>query len=137
MKCKAITIHQPWAWAIAEGIKTVENRTWATSYRGPIAIHAGKSMASIEEGTRFIESLGYKVPTFGDEDFGAIIAVANLVDCVKVDEDPLGMFGVRDNPFAQGPVCWVLSDVRKLAEPVACNGKQGLWEVEVKCGTAA
>ncbi|MCU1592441.1 MAG: 8, gp08 [Frankiales bacterium] len=38
---KALTVRQPWAWAIATGAKTVENRTRGTAYRGPLAIHAG------------------------------------------------------------------------------------------------
>ncbi len=37
---KAITIWQPWASLIACGAKQYETRSWATSYRGPIAIHA-------------------------------------------------------------------------------------------------
>lgn len=39
---KAITIWQPWASLLAMGIKQYETRSWATSYRGPIAIHAAK-----------------------------------------------------------------------------------------------
>lgn len=38
---KALTVQQPWAWAIVHGGKDVENRTQAWSYRGPLAIHAG------------------------------------------------------------------------------------------------
>ncbi len=38
---KALTIRQPWASLIAHGVKTIETRSWKTSYRGPIAIHAG------------------------------------------------------------------------------------------------
>jgi hypothetical protein len=40
---RAITVRQPWAWAIVHGGKDVENRTRniAGSYRGPVAIHAG------------------------------------------------------------------------------------------------
>lgn len=38
---RALTIHGPWAWAIAAGHKTVENRSWTTNYRGTLAIHAG------------------------------------------------------------------------------------------------
>jgi hypothetical protein len=38
---KALTVQQPWAWAIIHGGKDVENRTQAWSYRGPLAIHAG------------------------------------------------------------------------------------------------
>lgn len=41
---RAMTVRQPWAWAIVHGGKLVENRTRniAGSYRGPVAIHAGK-----------------------------------------------------------------------------------------------
>ena len=38
---RALTIRQPWASLIAEGIKTVETRSWSTKYRGELAIHAG------------------------------------------------------------------------------------------------
>lgn len=37
---KAITLHQPWASFVALGVKAVETRSWATGYRGPLAIHA-------------------------------------------------------------------------------------------------
>lgn len=37
---KAITIWQPWASLIACGAKQYKTGSWATSYRGPIAIHA-------------------------------------------------------------------------------------------------
>lgn len=37
---KAITVKQPWASLIVAGIKDIENRTWATKYRGPLLIHA-------------------------------------------------------------------------------------------------
>lgn len=41
---KAITIRQPWASLIALGEKKIETRSWQTKYRGPILIHAGKSV---------------------------------------------------------------------------------------------
>ena len=37
---KALSIKQPWASLIAHGIKDIENRTWATKYRGKVLIHA-------------------------------------------------------------------------------------------------
>lgn len=40
----ALTVKQPWASAIMAGLKRVENRTWRTDYRGPLAIHAGSSI---------------------------------------------------------------------------------------------
>jgi hypothetical protein len=38
---KALTVQQPWCWAIAAGAKTVENRSQSWSHRGLLAIHAG------------------------------------------------------------------------------------------------
>lgn len=38
---KALTVQQPWAWAIVHGGKDIENRTTLWKYRGPLAIHAG------------------------------------------------------------------------------------------------
>ena len=37
---KALTIWQPWASLLVSGQKKYETRSWATDYRGPIAIHA-------------------------------------------------------------------------------------------------
>lgn len=36
----AVSVRQPWAWAIARGHKAVENRDWDTRFRGALAIHA-------------------------------------------------------------------------------------------------
>lgn len=41
---KALSIRQPWAWAIVAGYKPVENRTWYCGYRGELYIHAGKKI---------------------------------------------------------------------------------------------
>lgn len=40
---KALSIRQPWAWCIIYAGKDIENRTWATQYRGPVLIHAAKT----------------------------------------------------------------------------------------------
>src|SRR5690348_17556570 len=39
---KALTLTQPWASLVAIGAKRIETRSWSTSYRGPLAIHAAK-----------------------------------------------------------------------------------------------
>lgn len=40
MTLKALSIKQPWAWAISDLDKRVENRGYRTLYRGELAIHA-------------------------------------------------------------------------------------------------
>lgn len=77
---KVLTIKQPWATLIAEGIKTYEFRTWKTNYRGRILIHAGKTRAN-----EYSEILK-KYPNFEYKE-GYIIAEVTISDCIKVDEE--------------------------------------------------
>ena len=123
-RLKALTVLQPWAWAIAAGHKRVENRTWATGYRGPLAIHAGKSDRMLALGREFLERRGVIVPADNDLVYGAVIAVATLVDCVPADD-------ASSDPWAFGPWCWRLADVRALDVPVSCRGRQNLFAVEL------
>ncbi len=44
---KVLTLHQPWASLVALGVKTIETRSWSTSYRGPLAIHAGSRRPAV------------------------------------------------------------------------------------------
>lgn len=46
---KALSIKQPWASLVAAGHKTVECRTWKTSYRGPILICSSKGDFEIND----------------------------------------------------------------------------------------
>lgn len=92
---KALTVRQPWAWAIIHGGKDVENRSRniAGKYRGPVAIHAGVSVDDLQDvyDPRIAEALrGAQTPvrwTVGDHlDFGAIIGVVDLVDVHTPDD---------------------------------------------------
>jgi hypothetical protein len=51
---KALTVKQPWASLIVEGIKNIENRTWKTNFRGRILIHAATQSEYV--GIREIEA---------------------------------------------------------------------------------
>lgn len=132
MNIKALTIQQPWAWAIAAGHKRVENRSRRTHYRGPIAIHAGLSNASMAGGLEFLIRQGIVVPH--DLIFGAVLAVAELVDCAPCTQP--GRYASRDcqdlivDPFAFGPWCYVLANVRQLETPIPCRGQQGWFTVD-------
>ncbi len=126
----ALTIHQPWAWAIAAGHKRVENRTWSTTYRGPLVIHAGNSRESLSEGLEFLASLDIH-PT-EDMVYGACLAVAILSDVVPFNDPQRALFdesSIATDPFAFGPQCWVLSEVRRLDETIPMRGQQLLFDV--------
>lgn len=44
---KGLSLTQPWATLVAIGAKRIETRIWATSYRGPLAIHAAKGLGPV------------------------------------------------------------------------------------------
>lgn len=92
---KAITLWQPWAILLAIGAKRFETRSWATSYRGPIAIHAAtKDPRAIirelptETQQAIFESIykhyGIQAGALLKMQTGAVIATANLVDCHRM-----------------------------------------------------
>lgn len=83
---KAISIRQPWAWCIVYGGKHLENRTWRTSYRGPILIHAAKGMTRAEY--RHVEQfmadiLTRPLPPMEELERGGIIGSALLTDVLE------------------------------------------------------
>ncbi len=100
---KIISIRQPWASLIVDGMKDVENRTWSTSYRGPVLIHASATLDKItadEFQTRFGIDLPADLPR------GGVIGTAEIVDCVSVHSSRW---------YAPGHFAFVLADARPLA----------------------
>ena len=78
---RALSINQPWAWAIVEAGKDIENRVWRTNYRGKFWIHAGKKFDV--DGLHWICSRfpGIKLPTTWQ--MGGVIGSDTLVDCLQ------------------------------------------------------
>jgi hypothetical protein len=101
----------------------VENRSWPTTFRGWLAIHAGVRRGIDRWGFERLQELGHKPPARDELVYGAIIAVAHLVDCVKVEDL------AAPDPLAVGPWCWLLDDVRRIESPIVCPGKLSLWRV--------
>lgn len=122
---KAITLKQPWAWAVANAGKRIENRTWkptASMIGQRIAIHAGARSGYDLEGSYELAdilhyTMGLRQPGRSNHVYGAIVATA-VIDGV-VDDD--------DSVWFCGPFGWVLRDVVTLKEPVPCKGALGLW----------
>lgn len=89
----ALSIQQPWAWLIVNGIKDIENRDWRTTFRGPVLIHTGlridqRAAQAVRAGQhpvtgdRSLEGNCYPATLMHPVDVGGIIGVAEVVDCV-------------------------------------------------------
>jgi hypothetical protein len=163
---KVLTLHQPYATLVALGVKTIETRGWATNVRGRIAIHAGVRPVTREHvGEWYVDRTrrdgswmrrstldpSLRLP------LGAIVATANLVDCVPILEDSTDSIScielsggsaylwregdelpersVRNQlpygDYEPGWFAWLLADVERLDVPVPFKGGDGLsktWE---------
>ena len=135
---KALTVQNPWAWAIIHGQKTVENRTQRWKYRGPLAIHAGLRWS--HRGNGIVSRLaGVDIPPFNvghpSEIRGAIIGVVQLVDVHTAVpgccDSPWAEYAYAEHPTGttrRDITHLVLEDPRPV-EPIPCRGALGLWTV--------
>lgn len=100
---KALSIQQPWAWAIVNGYKPVENRSWPTKFRGRFLVHAGVKFDY--EGYRWmlkhqrelgiptlpccpLRTRGSKYGYKGDFDMGGFVGEAEVVNCLTDMRSP-------------------------------------------------
>jgi len=121
IKGKALSVKQPWAWAIFNSGKDVENRKWFSPYRGPLFIHAsrtwdqeGYDWLSITFGGEFL------MPSRGDYDFGVIIGKVDVIDCVD-DHESAWFFG---------PYGFVFEDPIMFNKPIPYKGQRRIFDVE-------
>ena len=126
---KALTLHAPWAWAVVNGVKQVENRDWTTTYRGAIFVHAGLSFESDAAARELFSHMQVKPPN--EFARGVILGTIDLVDVLPLTEY---LQSFASLPFlhklAIGPWCWVLSNPR-ICEPVPHPGNFQLWPVKL------
>ncbi|MCQ8194669.1 ASCH domain-containing protein [Streptomyces rugosispiralis] len=125
----ALTIRQPWAALIAYGDKRVENRVWASQYRGPLLIHAGKTLDTKAMRLPLVASALRALRARGVElTLGAVIAVADLDGYHAPDheDEPCSPWAFPDH------VHFDLGQVLALPKPVSCSGRQKLWKPSEK-----
>lgn len=147
---KILSLTQPWATLIAVGAKKIETRSWGTSYRGPLAIHAAKNLNPVE-GMRGLVELCNEAPFHevlvkagvmtggsltGGLPLGAIVAVCTVAECCAISKQglwapdrPHSLPGEPERSFgnyAPGRFAWLLADVKPLREPLPYRGAQGL-----------
>ena len=123
---KVITLKQPWATLVAEGIKKYEFRSWKTNYRGKILIHAGAGIDK-KEMEKF-KSLNLEYPS------KKIIAEVYLDDCLELD-DELNDKIISEKNIAYGQkrrtgYAWNFKNVKKIQSNKIINGQLGIWNIE-------
>jgi len=142
---KALSVRQPWVWAIFHANKDIENRDWPTRIRGTVAVHAAKGMTRDE----YLEAMAYirhrfvaevlrnpvtvqlgqgrlslasgelVTPGFSDITRGAIVGLVDILDCVTAS----------NSPWFEGPYGFELANQRPLETPIPCSGALNFWDV--------
>lgn len=127
IKLKVLTLRQPWATLVAEGIKKYEFRSWKTNYRGKILIHAGTGID--KEDMKKYKNMNLKFPS------RRIIAIVEIEDCLELDEQ-LNKKIIAEKNVAYGNkirtgYAWKLKNVKKINYGKDVNGQLGLWNIDL------
>ncbi len=115
-----LSVRQPWADLIVDGVKDVENRTWPTTFRGTFLIHAGRTVERGDVG-RVRRDLGLSPGQEYRPVTGAILGMVCLVDCVTSHR----------SRFFSGPQGFVLMDAVRFERPIPYRGRLGFFPVPV------
>lgn len=119
MPIYAITVKHPWLWCILHSTKRIENRNWTPPSRiVGTRVYLHSSQEFDHEGVEFCKRSGVQLPT--DYHFGCIEG-----SCIIG-----GTIDYSDNHWFQGPIGWVLEDVRLLKIPLPHRGQLGFWKVK-------
>lgn len=121
----ALSVRQPFAWAIIHACKNIENRDWKPTnsglrFRGRVAIHASKGMTR-EEYESFnefmMDDFGGEAPAARELIRGAIVGSVEIIDVVRSSS----------SPWFFGPIGLVLRDPLPCT-PIPCVGQLGFFE---------
>jgi len=113
---RALSIQQPWAYAILHSGKDIENRNWHTNIRGRVLIHAGKKID--KEGIDFLECENSVLIKPEMLITGGVIGSVEIADCVTSSSSKwfFGKYGfVLKNPI--------------ILPFIPCRGQLGFFEV--------
>lgn len=133
---RAISLTQPWATLVAIGAKRYETRSWATTYRGGLAIHASKEfpaacreLCAREPFSRVLAAAGiYRLDQLPR---GAILATAGLAYCISTNKwkPAADTYEYAFGDYSPDRYAFALERLRTLEAPIPIAGALGLWRI--------
>lgn len=126
---KVLSLTEPYATLILEGKKGIETRSWKTSYRGELYIHA--SMTKITKKDQNNIELMNLIEN--NLNFGYIICKCNLVECIYMTKEYIE--NIRKNnhqeyicgEYKEGRYAWILEDIIPSVKPIKAKGQLNIW----------
>ena len=125
---KALSFKQPWAWLMCKGFKDIENRNWATRFRGRIYVHASKSKTDMDKETLafILKRLSNRqasefILAYNQLVFGAIIGELNIIGCMDL----------HPSPWFFGKYGFLVSEPVLYGTPIPCRGMLSFFEPKI------
>lgn len=123
---KVLSIKEPFATLIKDGVKIYETRSWKTNYRGEIYIHASLSLSKserVESANKYLKS---------EIKPGFILCKCELVDCIPMTDEFIKYINEETSEYdyglySEGRYAWKLKVLEVLDEPIPAKGKLGIW----------
>lgn len=130
---RALSLWQPWASLIGHG-KQFETRSWSTSYRGPIAIHAARFFPREHRYLCFKQPFFACLSSFIPLPTGCFVAIAELTGCFPTEEVRpeflrADLTELTFGDYSDGRFAWKLENIRRIA-PEPATGARGLWRLD-------
>ena len=125
---KVLSIKEPYATLIKDGVKIYETRSWKTNYRGEIYIHASLTKSTSESKNKAMNYLK------SEPNPGYILCKCNLVDCIPMDEEFINYIKNETNEsdygrYSSDRFAWKLELIEVLKDPIPAKGKLGIWNL--------
>lgn len=127
---KVLSLIEPYATLIKENKKIVETRSFKTSYRGELYIHA----SSTKIPKQFLDNVELMNLTKNLKlNFGNIICKCELVDCIYMTKEYVE--DMKKNNYQEyicgvyevGRYAWILKNISILEQPINAKGHLGIW----------
>jgi hypothetical protein len=118
----AISVRQPWAELIISGEKSIEVREWSAAVRGPLWIHASRT---VDE---------HAMDLFGKSKLfaGGLVGRVDLVDVLPLNPDRWEKWRSRHRvpgPMPSRAVAFVLENPHRLKAPIGMPGRLKIFRV--------
>jgi hypothetical protein len=128
---KAISLYNPYAVAIALGLKKIETRPRRTHFRGDLVICSAKRPMN-SDGFELADS--FKIHE-SELVYGYALCVVDLYECIPAVVALTALRGVSAESeialgdYSHGRYAWLTRNCRKLKVPVPVIGHQGFWNL--------
>ena len=135
---KALSGYPQWFWLLAKGWKDIENRNWATKYRGRVLLHASRHIDTDCDEYIHERLSDRQWDEYSQMDWrkiaGCIIGEVDIVDCVWVQNK--GLPATR-SPWFTGIFGFVTANPVLYPESIPYRGQPSIFNipcsVEVPC----